>query len=141
MQVQIGDFGMPALKKFCKLFNGYEILNVYSAPEIWEKLYNGMTQDMKNPRFDGKSHFFNQPKVDIYSFGMILWELEMGQRPFELETKPQVFNLLVNNKVRPRISPETNQCLALLIRRCWQEQPEKRPFIPKILDSLKNAEF
>jgi len=59
MQVQIGDFGMPALKKFCKLFNGYEMLNVYSAPEIWEKLYNGMTQNMKNLRFDGKSHFFN----------------------------------------------------------------------------------
>ena len=40
MDVQIGDYGLFTLKKFCKLFNGYSnMLSKWSAPEIWEKHY------------------------------------------------------------------------------------------------------
>ena len=41
MEVQIGDFGLFTLKKFCKLFHGYDMLNNWSAPEIWESHYQG----------------------------------------------------------------------------------------------------
>jgi uncharacterized protein (DUF2267 family) len=33
----------------------------------------------------------------------------------------------MNEKLRPKIPAETNNNLALLIRRCWQDSPEKRP--------------
>ena len=36
LNVYIGDYGFQSLKKFCRLFQGYETLNVYSAPEIWD---------------------------------------------------------------------------------------------------------
>ena len=45
MKIQIGDFGMTSLKKFCKLFNNYEMLNNCSAPEVWEKHFNGPTSN------------------------------------------------------------------------------------------------
>ena len=72
---------------------------------------------------------------------MILWELETGQTPFENEPPIQVYSLLTTDKMRPRIPPETNKSLALLIRRCWQDSAEKRPSLPKILASLKTLEF
>ena len=43
LHVQIGDYGMHSLKKFCKLFHGYETLNNWSAPEVWESQYPGGT--------------------------------------------------------------------------------------------------
>ena len=95
----------------------------------------------RNPRYDRKASFFNKPQVDIYSLGMILWEMETGHVPFENESQQQVYSLLANDKMRPRIPPETNKSLALLIRRCWQDNSEKRPSLPKILESLKIAEF
>lgn len=70
-----------------------------------------------------------------------MWELETGKSPFEQETQDEVFSLLTVNKVRPKITDETNKQLALLIRRCWQDNAEKRPSLTKIMDSLKHCEF
>jgi len=56
-----------------------------------------------NPNYDKKANFFNNPFVDIYSFGIILWELENNCRPFENEKSNTIFNLLMKDKVRPRI--------------------------------------
>jgi len=72
---------------------------------------------------------------------MILWELENVQVPFEIESPESVFKLLTKNKVRPIINKSTNRSLALLIRRCWQDNSEKRPSMLKVIDSLKLAEF
>ena len=75
--VQIGDYGMYSLKKFCKVFHGYDMLTKWSAPEVWEVQYQG-TDSERNPKFNGKATYFNQPVVDIYSLGVIFWEMEVG---------------------------------------------------------------
>lgn len=145
MHVLIGDFGLFALKKFCKIFHGYNMVNNWSAPEIWESHYmpkQNDDEDMEpNPKYDQQASFFNRPSVDIYSYGFLLWELETNQIPFEQESMDEVYNLLVGAKVRPKINLETNKQLALLIRRCWQDNAEKRPGLSKIMDSLKIVEF
>ena len=127
------------------------MLSNYSAPEIWEESFPGYFkgsnqssgQDapefVPNQRFSKKSSFFNSPFCDIYSFGMILWELENEQRPFDNERSNDVYNLLIRDKLRPKISENTDKSLALLIRRCWQDTAEKRPTLLKILDNLKNV--
>lgn len=141
MQVFIGDYGLYGLKKFCKLFHGYDMLSNYCAPEVWMSQFKGKRSDSTKKLYDPKSSFFHDPQVDIYSFGVLLWELETAELPFESESKETVFKLLTKDKVRPRIPLETNKSLALLIRQCWQDNIEKRPSIPKILDSLKMSEF
>lgn len=48
----------------------------------------------KNPKYDGKATFFTKPQVDIYSLGMILWELENNEEPFAKESDAILFKLL-----------------------------------------------
>ena len=145
MQVQIGDYGFTTLKKYCKMFHNYDQLSNWSAPEIWETQYvpdkSNQSRNLSLQRLDRSKNYFNQPSVDIYSYGVLLWELETGSIPFQQETRQQVYNLLTKEKMRPRIPPETNKSLALLIRRCWQDQPDKRPGLHKIIDTLKICEF
>lgn len=45
MEVQIGDFGLSTLKKFCKLFHDYSMLSHWSAPEVWECHYQQPNKD------------------------------------------------------------------------------------------------
>lgn len=91
--MKISDYGCPTLKKFCKLFHKYEMLTNWSAPEIWETQFNDNTTSIstdiekgsssrRNPRFDGKAAYLNHPQVDIYSLGIIIWELETGHEPY-----------------------------------------------------------
>jgi len=131
MEVQIGDYGLECLKKYCKYFQYYDMLSNYSSPEVWEESYPGYFKEssqttgqeapvfVPNPRHSKRANFFNSPYCDIYSFGMILWELENEQRPFENEKTSDIYNLLIQDKLRPKIAEGTDKSLALLIRRCW----------------------
>jgi len=136
MDVQIGDYGHECLKKYAKYFQYYDMLSNYSAPEVWEQSFPGSFKSsssqlssnqqkddqptfISNPKYDKKANFFNSPHTDIYSLGIILWELDNNQKPFENEKAGSVFNLLMKEKVRPKISESTDKNLALLIRRCW----------------------
>lgn len=153
MEVQIGDYGLECLKKYCKYFQYYDMLSNNSAPEIWEQSFPGYLKAgsqasadesprfVPNPKYDKKANFFNSPYCDIYSFGMILWELENELKPFDNEKASNVFNLLNRDKLRPKIHEATEKNLALLIRRCWQDTAEKRPSFLKVLESLKHAQF
>ena len=65
------------------------------------------------------------PQTDIYSFGMILWELLHGTVPFDNDMKT-VVNYVVKEDLRPKILPHVPSSVASLIRQCWQADPSKR---------------
>ena len=68
------DFGFPNLYEFANLFNKYK--NNYSSSEV---LKNG--EFYKTPEKIDE----NLKKIDIYSYGMIFWELVTGTVPFDVK--------------------------------------------------------
>lgn len=89
----IADYGMRSLKKFCKLFNKYSNTNFWSAPEIWG---------------DHQKDFFDSLSVDVYSYGMLLWEIETGSRPFDGLDDKQIKVMLLERRLRPLIPKTTD---------------------------------
>ena len=85
---------------------------VYIAPEVFHsQLYDG--------------------KADIYSFGLMLWEMWYGQRAFtELNGPMTVLFSRVDEGYRPKdvVGSKTppDQWKQLMIR-CWERDPEQRP--------------
>lgn len=108
MKVYLADYGMRSLKKFCKLFANYSNVNNWSPPEVWDT-------DNATPETQDRE------SVDSYSFGMLIWELETGDVPFEGLDVIQMRSMLLDKKLRPMIPENTDQNLSLLIRRCWQD--------------------
>jgi len=82
--------------------------------------------------FDGGVY---DTKSDIFSFGMVLWELLTGQIPFG-EVPPLQVLQLIDSGERPFIPAGVNAVFAQLIRDCWEEDPDKRPTFTEILNKL-----
>jgi len=79
--------------------------------------------------------------VDVYSFGLILWEIETCSIPFKEMNDREIKEILVKQKLRPEIPKTTDENLSLLIRRCWQDDSAKRSDFKKILSYLENVKF
>ncbi|TYH54401.1 hypothetical protein ES332_D09G166200v1 [Gossypium tomentosum] len=77
-------------------------------------------------------------KSDIYSFGVILWELATLQQPWCNLNPPQVVAAVGFKGQRLEIPHDLNPQVAAIIEDCWANEPWKRPSFSNIMDQLKS---
>ena len=76
-------------------------------------------------------------KADVFSFGIILWELYVQKYPYENIHKNDVAKNVVNDpNFRPPITEVIPKNVAELIVKCWQHDENKRPTYSAIIDTL-----
>ncbi len=75
---------------------------------------------------------------DIYSFSMIMWEFISGIPPFN--DKEHDFHLALNicKGERPETIENTPQCYIDLMKKCWDEDPLKRPNASELQGIIMN---
>ncbi|GBC04843.1 hypothetical protein RclHR1_00590029 [Rhizophagus clarus] len=109
----IGDFGLSRPANIASSNNEIYGVIPYVAPEI----FNG--------------HTFSK-ESDIYSFGMIMWELTSGCKPF-LDCNHDIHLIYkIIDGIRPEITNDSPDCFCDLINKCWDPDPSKRPHIKEI---------
>ncbi|EXX76856.1 Ssk22p [Rhizophagus irregularis DAOM 197198w] len=75
---------------------------------------------------------------DIYSIGMIMWELTTGCKPFaNIDHDVDLIYKIIDGK-QPEITKDTPECFANLMKRCWDSDPSRRPLITEITESFNN---
>lgn len=82
---------------------------------------------------------FYDEKVDVYSFGMILYEFICRRVPFE-EQEPAGAVYLVVQGNRPTLECVPADCpekYKVLMTTCWNQEPSKRPSFPNIKKWLR----
>ena len=77
-------------------------------------------------------------KVDVYSFGVLLWEMITRQEPYhDIGFATEIFSRVAQG-YRPPIPADCPPIIAQLIASCWENNPDDRPNFSGILDRLKN---
>eukprot|EP00270_Netrium_digitus_P007616 TRINITY_DN2229_c0_g1_i1.p1 TRINITY_DN2229_c0_g1~~TRINITY_DN2229_c0_g1_i1.p1 ORF type:complete len:329 (+),score=92.31 TRINITY_DN2229_c0_g1_i1:141-1127(+) len=76
-------------------------------------------------------------KVDVYSFGIVLWEIVTCEIPFLDLSFAQLAISVVKKNTRPPIPEGCDPRLAELMTRCWDQDEENRPSFTEITAELE----
>src|SRR5260370_23759180 len=109
-EIVIMDFGLAAITD---QLSGAEVRNgtpAYMAPE-----------QLKGTGVSAKS--------DIYSLGLVLYELFTGKRPYDAKNVQQLIDLQysVNLTSMTSVAADIDPAVEKVIRRCLDPDPAKRP--------------
>jgi serine/threonine protein kinase len=90
---------------------------LYMAPELY-----GLSTPDGNVSYD--------TKVDVFAYGMLLYELVTAKEPFSSPRKSltatEVGNMVVQGR-RPTFTPEISESWTDFIEGCWHQNPAQRP--------------
>ncbi|XP_013924789.1 PREDICTED: leucine-rich repeat serine/threonine-protein kinase 1, partial [Thamnophis sirtalis] len=123
INIKLSDYGISR-QSFHEGALGVEGTPGYQAPEI-------------RPRI------VYDEKVDMFSYGMVLYELLSGQRPILGQHQLQISKKL-SKGIRPVLGqPEEVQFhrLQALMVECWDTKPEKRPLAISVIGQMKSPSF
>ncbi|VAI57144.1 probable serine/threonine-protein kinase SIS8 [Triticum dicoccoides] len=120
--VKVSDFGMSRLKHHTFLSSKSTAgTPEWMAPEV---LRNEPANEM----------------CDVYSFGVILWELATLLVPWSGLNPMQVVGAVGFQNKRLDIPKEVDPLVASIISSCWDNDPSKRPSFSQLLSPLKKLQ-
>ena len=127
MRVKLADFGLSKSKIIVTTFTGPSSQTglsgtvTHMAPELLlEKLFT--------------------EKCDVYSFGIVMWEVLSRAVPFAGLPQEQITARVISEK-RPSPIPENSSLqLVTLMERCWHQEPFVRPEFKKVVQQMQLAE-
>ncbi|KAJ9176547.1 hypothetical protein P3X46_011850 [Hevea brasiliensis] len=120
----VGDFGLSRIKRNTLVSGGVRGTLPWMAPE----LLNGSSSRVSE-------------KVDVFSFGISLWEILTGEEPYADMHCGAIIGGIVKNTLRPPIPECCDPEWRTLMEQCWSPDPESRPSFTEITNRLRAMSF
>ncbi|GMH23271.1 hypothetical protein Nepgr_025114 [Nepenthes gracilis] len=118
---KIGDLGLSKVKQHTLVSGGVRGTLPWMAPEL----------------LSGKSNMVTE-KIDVYSFGIVMWELLTGDEPYADMHCASIIGGIINNTLRPQIPIWCDPEWKTLMENCWASDPAERPSFSEISQRLRN---
>ncbi|KAJ6330694.1 hypothetical protein OIU76_009316 [Salix suchowensis] len=117
---KVGDLGLSKVKCHTLISGGVRGTLPWMAPEL----------------LNGSSSLVSE-KVDVFSFGIVLWELLTGEEPYADLHYGAIIGGIVSNTLRPPVPETCDPDWRSLMERCWSSEPSDRPNFTEIANELR----
>lgn len=117
---KVGDLGLSKVKCQTLISGGVRGTLPWMAPEL----------------LNGSSSLVSE-KVDVFSFGIVMWELLTGEEPYADLHYGAIIGGIVSNTLRPPVPESCDPEWRLLMERCWSAEPSERPNFTEIANELR----
>ncbi|PQQ08807.1 uncharacterized protein Pyn_11207 [Prunus yedoensis var. nudiflora] len=117
---KIGDLGLSKIKQRTLVSGGVRGTIPWMAPELLNSKNNLVTE-----------------KVDVYSFGIVMWELLTGEEPYANLRSKELIAGIIKGSLRPEIPSWCDPMWRSLMERCWSSDPDSRPPFSEIAKELR----
>ncbi|KAL5975529.1 hypothetical protein ACLOJK_019853 [Asimina triloba] len=117
---KIGDFGLAKEKQNTFVSAGARGTLQWMAPELLKSNRNLVTE-----------------KVDVFSFGIVMWELLTGEAPYAGMSSDEIMVGVVTGYLRPEIPNWCDPAWRSLMTSCWSSYPQMRPSFAEIARDLR----
>ncbi|KAL9436243.1 hypothetical protein AB3S75_022321 [Citrus x aurantiifolia] len=117
---KVGDFGLSRIKRNTLVSGGVRGTLPWMAPEL----------------LNGSSNRVSE-KVDVFSFGISMWEILTGEEPYADMHCGAIIGGIVKNTLRPTIPERCDPEWRKLMEQCWAADPEARPSFTEITSRLR----
>ncbi|CAL9117934.1 unnamed protein product [Musa textilis] len=116
---KVCDFGLSKMKLHTMVSGGVRGTLPWMAPELLYTNSNKVSE-----------------KIDVYSFGIVMWEILTGEEPYADMHYGEVIGGLLHNTLRPPVPVSCNKEWRNLMEQCWAADPEQRPTFTQIASCL-----
>ncbi|EMD36911.1 hypothetical protein CERSUDRAFT_50977, partial [Gelatoporia subvermispora B] len=129
----LSDFGLTA-------FDYAGRSDLFVATTVSANSTRWTAPELLDPELFGLDHVRLTRASDVYSFGMVTWEIFTGQFPFRKLRDPVVIRKVCANDrpQRPLEARTFGLCdeVWAMAESCWQRDPSQRPSIASVLEQL-----
>ncbi|CAB4438280.1 unnamed protein product [Rhizophagus irregularis] len=126
--IKLADLGLS--KRIEESSNGQSKLFgmvAYIDPQIFNRRRDGINQ---------KQIYSLNKKSDIYSIGIILWEISSGQPPFSNEPYDVTLAMEILQGLREKPISNTPGDYIKIYNDCWNNEPDNRPTANQVVEKL-----
>ncbi|POG77041.1 kinase-like domain-containing protein [Rhizophagus irregularis DAOM 181602=DAOM 197198] len=128
--VKLADFGLSKrIEESSSLQSKVFGMIAYVDPKIFNRKRNSYNNQQKVYSLNEKS--------DVYSIGILLWEISSGRPPFCNELNDLGLAMEILQGLRETPIPDTPEEYIKIYTDCWNTEPDNRPFINQVFDKLK----
>jgi len=122
--VKVLDFGLAKIQH-APAADGVSDVATQTGSLTAEQAVLGTLPYMSPEQVEGRDA---DPRSDIFAFGVVLYELIAGTRPFTGKTQANLVASILKEEPRPlfEVQPRTPRGLAEVVRICLEKDPEKR---------------
>ncbi len=132
---KVADFGLSRIKELSCTYSNLTMdlgTTRWMAPELF-----GDSEDHNvgpSPSSESLKYHF---KVDVYSFGMVCYEILTGCVPF-FNFKLMDLRKRIKDGLRPDMPEQCPEQLSTLVQACYHPDPKARPSFPDICVKLRH---